>query len=104
MRTTSALNEIGQNPFDAEFGDQFGPGHEDIGITDEELDQQCNELFGIETPVDFKPRKNNQLDSAIAAVIKNMNVSIPIVHIKESNFLVGSQKVNILMKRDILLV
>lgn len=31
------------------------------GFTDEEIDQQCDELFR-DTPIRFKPRKTNQVD------------------------------------------
>jgi hypothetical protein len=75
----------------------------DIGITDEELDEQCEELFK-DSPIEFKPRKNNQLDAMIAQIIKNQNITIPIVHIKDTLYLIGSQKVNLVAKRDSVLV
>lgn len=75
----------------------------DIGITEEELDEQCNELFK-EAPIEFKPRKNNQMDQMIAQIIKLQNITIPIVHIKDTLYLIGSQKVTLVIKRDSLLV
>lgn len=44
------------------------------------------------------------MDEAVAQVIKQMNITIPIVHIKDSNYLVGSQRLNLVIKRDSLLV
>jgi hypothetical protein len=40
-----------------------------MGITEEELDQQCDDLFA-DTPIEFNPRKNDQIDQIIAKFIK----------------------------------
>ena len=74
-----------------------------IGITEDELDDQCDELFK-DMPIEFRPRKNNQMDIMIAQIIKLQNITIPIVHIKDSLYLVGSQKVTLVIKRDSILV
>ena len=37
---------------------------ENLGITEEELDQQCEELFD-QTPIEFQPRKNSEMDQMI---------------------------------------
>ena len=44
-------------------------GDKDLaGITEEEIDLQCDEIFK-NTPIKFVPRKNNELDLAIALII-----------------------------------
>jgi hypothetical protein len=42
-----------------------------MGITEEELDQQCDELFS-DTPIEFNPRKKDKIDMIIAAYIKQL--------------------------------
>jgi len=74
-----------------------------LGITEDELDVQCDELF-MTTPIVFKPNKNSEMDMFLAKFIKDLKITMPIVHIKESCYLVGSQKMNLVLKRDQLLV
>ena len=64
-----------------------------LGITEDELDQQCDELFA-ETPVKFAPKKNNQVDLRIAQYLYELGVTIPVVHIKNSLYLIGSNRTN----------
>lgn len=40
----------------------------------------------------------------ISEIVKMQNITIPIVHIKESLYLIGSQKVNLVIKRESILV
>lgn len=47
------------------------------GITEEELEQQCNDLF-TSTPIQFLPRRSSDLDTAIAESIKELELKIPI--------------------------
>ena len=47
------------------------------GITEEELDQQCSDLFSS-TPIKFLPRRSSDLDGAIAESIKELELKIPI--------------------------
>ena len=47
------------------------------GISDEELNQQCVELFAS-TPIKFLPRSGNELDVAIAASIDELKLTIPV--------------------------
>lgn len=75
----------------------------EIGITEDELDEQCDELFK-ESPIDFKPRKNNAIDAQVAQIIKMQNITIPVVHVKDSLYLIGSQKVTLVIKRESVLV
>jgi len=61
-----------------------------MGLTEEELDQQCHDLFGSDAPIPFKPRKNDDMDQAIANLVDVYNVSIPVVHIKGKMYLIGT--------------
>lgn len=80
------------------FGDQ-----DLFGISENELDKECDEIFS-EPIIDFNPRRENELDKAIAKMIKENNVTIPIVHIKGSLYLVGTSRVNLVLKREFVLV
>ena len=64
-----------------------------LGITENELDEQCDDLFG-DTPIKFVPRKGNQIDEKIKFYINELLITIPIVHIKGDLFLVGSERLN----------
>jgi len=64
-----------------------------LGITVEELDQQCDDLFS-QTPIDFVPRKRNEMDEKILYWIQELNITIPIVHIKNDLYLIGSERLN----------
>ena len=72
---------------------------ETLGINEEELDLQCDELF-MSPPIEFKPKKNVEADVILARVIHELAITIPVVHIKESNYLFGSTKLNLVVKRD----
>lgn len=74
-----------------------------LGITEDEIDMQCDELF-LQAPIEFKPKKNNEIDQILAKIIKDLNITIPIVNVKDSVYLVGSQRVNLIPKRDSLVV
>ena len=70
-----------------------------LGITEDELDVQCDELF-MQAPIVFKPNKNSEIDVLLAKTIKELKITIPIAHIKESCYLIGSQRVNLMLKRE----
>ena len=59
----------------------------------EEQNDYFEHLFD-DAPIPFKPRRNNQLDKAIAVIIEEWIVTIPIVHIKNNLFLIGCNRVN----------
>lgn len=74
-----------------------------LGITEDELDLQCDELF-MTAPIVFKPNKNSEIDMALAKLVRDLKITMPVVHVKESCYLIGSQRANLLLKRDQLLV
>mmetsp|Transcript_5424 Transcript_5424/g.9129 ORF Transcript_5424/g.9129 Transcript_5424/m.9129 type:complete len:352 (-) Transcript_5424:8-1063(-) len=74
-----------------------------MGLTEAELDGQADELFrGV--PVEFVPRANNEVDQAIYMLIKELNINIPILHIKNKLYLIGTNRLSCEIKRDIMMV
>lgn len=74
-----------------------------LGLTESELDQQCEDLFK-ETPIKFKPRKDNEMDEMIDFFIKSHEITIPILWIKDSLYLIGSSRLNVQLKNDQLIL
>ena len=74
-----------------------------LGITEGELDQQCDELFADE-PITFVPRKGNAIDLRIKFYIVEYRLLIPIVHIKDRLYLIGCNRMTCELTRDQLMV
>ena len=74
-----------------------------LGISEEELDEQCDELF-MEPPIIFTPRKNNKMDDMIHHFIEELDVRIPVVPIKDRLYLIGSNRVTCSLKNDNLIL
>lgn len=74
-----------------------------MGITEEEVDKQCDELFQS-TPIKFKPRKNMIVDEMISLFIKTLGIKIPIIWIKANLYLIGSQRLTCEIKKDQLIL
>lgn len=64
----------------------------DIDMTDSEIEDQCDELFKV-APIEFRPRKFNQIDQLIANLIDEKDIVVPILYIQDNIYLVGSSKV-----------
>lgn len=65
-----------------------------LGITETELDQQCDDLF-CDTPIKFIARKGNKIDEKVKFYIHELGITIPIAHIKGDLYLIGSDRLNI---------
>lgn len=74
-----------------------------LGITEEELDMQCDELFSDE-PITFVPRRNNAIDQRIKVFIVQYHLMIPVVHIKDRLYLIGCNRMTCELTRDQLMV
>lgn len=70
-----------------------------IGLSEQELDAQCDELFAGR-PVEFIPRKGSVIDEEIALLIHDQNIRIPILHIKDSLYLIGHKRLTASIRRD----
>lgn len=44
--------------------------NKDRELNAEEIERQCDELFGNQAPIEFRPAKNSELDRRIAQVIE----------------------------------
>lgn len=73
---------------------------------DHELDEQIDIIFKSEDepPIQFIPRKSNSIDMAIAGVIEEYDLTVPIAHIKDKTYQVGSVKMPIDIKNGDLMV
>jgi len=60
-----------------------------LGLTEEDLEQQVNELF-TESPIVFDPREDNEVDDRIDYYIRQLDLKIPVVWVKEDLYLIGS--------------
>ena len=65
-----------------------------LGITEEEIDQQCDDLF-YDTPMKFKGRKGNPIDEKIKFYIQELELKFPIEFIKDDLYLIGTERLNI---------
>lgn len=69
------------------------------GVSDAEIEEQCHVLFN-KAPMKFVNRKDVKVESEIKSLIDELNVTIPIVHIKGSLYLVGVSKIHLEQKAD----
>ncbi len=96
--TTTTVQQQNHSDFDLAVLDE-----DLLGISEEELDKQCDELFS-DTPIKFRPRKNDVIDEMIAVYIRELGINIPIVWIKGSLYLIGSHRLNCELKGDQLIL
>lgn len=74
-------------------------------FTEEEIEDQCDELFSV-PPITFKPRIGNDLDYRIEHVIKTNNITIPIKQdpYNENLYLIGDTKLPCDLKNENVIV
>lgn len=65
-----------------------------LGITEIELDKQCDDLFNT-TPIEFIPRKGNKIDEKIRFYIQELGITIPIDWIRGDLYLIGCDRLTI---------
>lgn len=73
--------------------------NEYVGVTDAEIEEQCNVLFS-KSPIKFNCRKEIKVETEIKMMIDQLNITIPIIHIKGSLYLVGIYKIHLEQKAD----
>ena len=59
----------------------------------------CDQLFKI-PPIPFIPRSRDQTDKILKKIIEGNNITIPIVWVKNSLYILGINKVHLLVKKD----
>ena len=60
-----------------------------MGLTEEEIDQQCVELFS-DAPIAFKRGGNSHIDEILIQLINEMHITIPIIYLKGNQYLIGT--------------
>ena len=66
-------------------------------LSEDAINRYCDEFFR-EAPIKFKCRKGNKLEEHVQKLIKKHKITVPIVNVKQQNYLVGSAKVNLEFK------
>lgn len=74
-----------------------------MGMTEDEIDKQCIEYFTT-APIAFQNGTNPQIDEILIQLIEEMNITIPILHLKGNSYLIGTQKHNLEVRRNCLLI
>ena len=59
------------------------------GITEEEIERQCDKMFGTR-PLDFYPRNGNALEERMSELIIVHDIRVPVAHIRNNLYLLGS--------------
>lgn len=78
--------------------------NKDRELNSEEIERQCDELFGNQAPIEFRPQKGNELDKRIAQVIQQENIRIPVILIKDELYFIGAIKANCYLRSDNVIV
>lgn len=74
-----------------------------LGVTEEEIDAQIENLFK-HPPIEFVARKSSKLDDAIQRSIDENQITIPVHHIEDNLYLIGSKRLNCSLQNDSVLV
>jgi hypothetical protein len=74
-----------------------------LGMTQSDLNQRCNELFGFTQPIPFKS-SGNQLDVIINNLVEVHEIKIPIINIKDNKYLIGVNKKSCELKGNKVLI
>ena len=61
-------------------------------MTDLQFEQMCDEYFANGPPMKFKPRRGVKLDDQMHKILRKERNSLPVIHIRASIFLIGTQK------------
>ena len=63
-----------------------------LNTIEDEIDMHCEDLFET-APIKFRVRKGNKLDAGIKEIIDDYDVKIPIVHVKDKLYLIGTSRI-----------
>lgn len=75
----------------------------DAGISKEKFEANCNELFQQQV-VQFNGRHRNQMDHQIEQLIEQVGSTIPILHIKDKLYLIGSERLTLDIINNVIFV
>lgn len=68
-------------------------------VTDREMQKRCDELFDT-APIQFLARDDSPIDEFLKNMIEKMGVTVPIVWIKGSLYLIGINRINLEFKGE----
>ena len=77
--------------------------NEAITITQDDIDEQCVELFR-QLPIKFEPRPANKLEERLNDLLVENDITTPIRWLKGNMYFVGIEKVNFDLKADNIIV
>jgi hypothetical protein len=60
-----------------------------MGMTEDEIDQQCVELF-TDAPIKFSRGGDSKIDEILVQLIDEMHITIPILYLKGNQYLIGT--------------
>lgn len=80
--------------------EHFFVGDADLAsLNERDLAQLCEQLYST-SPIPFVPRKGNALESELRAILQELRVAVPVIHIKDTLYLVGDSRIHIERKRE----
>ena len=71
---------------------------------DMEVEMKLEEVFGAHAPIKFQCKKSNLLQVEIQKLIQANKIKIPIIHIKDSLYLVGPNRCNCELRKDSVMI
>jgi hypothetical protein len=74
-----------------------------LGMDEQEVENKCDEVFK-DVIIPFERRKGDEMDKEVADLLSKLGVTIPVLHIKDSLYLIGSQRLNLQFNGDILMI
>jgi hypothetical protein len=74
-----------------------------LGLDEQEVENQCDVVFA-DVIIPFNRRKGNEMDKIVADLLGKLGVTIPILHIKDNLYLIGSQRLNLQLNGDVLMI
>lgn len=80
--------------------EHFFVGDADLAsLNERDLADLCEQLYST-APIAFVPRKGNALEAEIRAILLDNRISLPVIHIKDTLYLVGDSRIHIERKRE----
>jgi hypothetical protein len=72
---------------------------EALGLTEDELDNQCEDLF-LHAPIPFVAMKGDPIQELIEIQVSTYDITIPVINIKDSLYLIGTERINLELRND----
>lgn len=72
-------------------------------MDEHEVENQCDEIFK-DVVIPFTRRKGNDMDKMVNDLLGKLGVTMPVLHIKDNLYLIGSLRLNLELNGDILMI